>query len=122
MRAGEQEEDEEWSAAEEEEREETERDRAQERAEERQEATEVEPLEEPAEMPPFVSRGSVGHPLTCAAPCKYVRKARGCKDGEECTHCHICVWHNLRPRSPPGSHKESGRRGRRRRYTASSSQ
>mmetsp|Transcript_35692 Transcript_35692/g.80654 ORF Transcript_35692/g.80654 Transcript_35692/m.80654 type:complete len:222 (+) Transcript_35692:37-702(+) len=46
------------------------------------------------------SRGSVGHPDLCAAPCKYVRKKRGCKDGADCTHCHLCVWHSHRTRFP----------------------
>mmetsp|Transcript_114908 Transcript_114908/g.332034 ORF Transcript_114908/g.332034 Transcript_114908/m.332034 type:complete len:299 (-) Transcript_114908:61-957(-) len=38
-----------------------------------------------------VSIGSVGHPNTCAAPCKYAKK-RGCKDGAQCTRCHLCAW------------------------------
>jgi len=60
------------------------------------------------------SVGSVGHPLTCAPACKYVRKTRGCKDGAECSHCHFCVWHNSR------STHESGRKVGRRRKGASS--
>jgi len=40
------------------------------------------------------SLGSVGHPLQCAPACKYVTKARGCKDGDQCSHCHICTWHS----------------------------
>jgi len=39
-----------------------------------------------------VSAGSMGHPFTCAQPCKYNRKRRGCKDGALCNHCHLCVW------------------------------
>mmetsp|Transcript_21968 Transcript_21968/g.51526 ORF Transcript_21968/g.51526 Transcript_21968/m.51526 type:complete len:244 (+) Transcript_21968:84-815(+) len=42
------------------------------------------------------SRGSVGHPYTCSAPCKYVRKSRGCKDGDLCSHCHLCPWKNVK--------------------------
>mmetsp|Transcript_98578 Transcript_98578/g.234811 ORF Transcript_98578/g.234811 Transcript_98578/m.234811 type:complete len:238 (-) Transcript_98578:197-910(-) len=42
------------------------------------------------------SRGSVGHPYTCSAPCKYVRKSRGCKDGDLCNHCHLCAWKNVK--------------------------
>uniref|UniRef100_A0A6U9JAL8 C3H1-type domain-containing protein n=1 Tax=Zooxanthella nutricula TaxID=1333877 RepID=A0A6U9JAL8_9DINO len=38
-----------------------------------------------------VSAGSVGHPFSCAAPCKYSHR-RGCKDGAACTRCHICRW------------------------------
>jgi len=38
------------------------------------------------------SHGSVGHPLTCAAPCKYARKKNGCKDGSNCDRCHLCEW------------------------------
>jgi hypothetical protein len=36
--------------------------------------------------------GSAGHPHACAKPCKYFAKARGCKDGAMCDHCHSCVW------------------------------
>jgi hypothetical protein len=42
-------------------------------------------------MPP-VSRGSVGHPYSCAEACKYAKKKRGCKDGSSCDHCHLCDW------------------------------
>eukprot|EP00931_Biecheleriopsis_adriatica_P107097 TRINITY_DN8142_c0_g2_i1.p1 TRINITY_DN8142_c0_g2~~TRINITY_DN8142_c0_g2_i1.p1 ORF type:complete len:295 (+),score=50.04 TRINITY_DN8142_c0_g2_i1:688-1572(+) len=38
------------------------------------------------------SVGSIGHPLTCSPPCKYAMKAKGCKDGNLCTHCHQCRW------------------------------
>mmetsp|Transcript_78953 Transcript_78953/g.205240 ORF Transcript_78953/g.205240 Transcript_78953/m.205240 type:complete len:255 (-) Transcript_78953:423-1187(-) len=37
------------------------------------------------------SKGSVGHPFTCAEFCKYAKKARGCKDGAACDHCHLCT-------------------------------
>ena len=40
------------------------------------------------------SRGSEGHPHCCQPACKYVRKTRGCKDGDQCAHCHLCVWKN----------------------------
>lgn len=36
--------------------------------------------------------GSTGHPYSCGPACKYVLKARGCKDGDLCTHCHLCRW------------------------------
>lgn len=42
------------------------------------------------ELPPSV--GSVGHPTSCGLPCKYAKKARGCKDGSLCERCHICPW------------------------------
>mmetsp|Transcript_88143 Transcript_88143/g.247939 ORF Transcript_88143/g.247939 Transcript_88143/m.247939 type:complete len:315 (-) Transcript_88143:149-1093(-) len=38
------------------------------------------------------SLGSLGHPHTCCAPCKYRSKARGCREGEKCDRCHLCVW------------------------------
>lgn len=38
-----------------------------------------------------VGKGSVGHPFECADFCKYAKKARGCKDGSECDHCHLCT-------------------------------
>jgi len=39
-----------------------------------------------------VSLGSVGHPDSCAAACKYAFKSRGCKDGASCSRCHLCKW------------------------------
>jgi len=38
------------------------------------------------------SIGSQGHPLCCQFPCKYVRKRKGCKDGRDCTRCHLCLF------------------------------
>lgn len=38
------------------------------------------------------SVGSRGHPYSCGPACKYESKSRGCKDGAECTHCHLCLW------------------------------
>jgi len=38
------------------------------------------------------SIGSHGHPLCCQLPCKYVRKRKGCKDGVNCTRCHLCAF------------------------------
>jgi len=38
------------------------------------------------------SIGSQGHPLCCQSPCKYVRKRKGCKDGRDCTRCHMCLF------------------------------
>jgi hypothetical protein len=37
-----------------------------------------------------VSIGSRGHPHTCERACKYVWKLRGCRDGANCAHCHLC--------------------------------
>jgi hypothetical protein len=42
------------------------------------------------EGPPSV--GSIGHPFSCNAPCKYASKRLGCKDGSSCTRCHLCWW------------------------------
>lgn len=42
---------------------------------------------------PFqISMGSKGHPYSCADACKFAAKARGCKDGADCDHCHLCKW------------------------------
>jgi hypothetical protein len=43
-----------------------------------------------------MSQGSIGHPYNCAPACKYAQKKRGCKDGLNCTHCHLCMWHSRR--------------------------
>jgi len=39
-----------------------------------------------------LSLGTVGHPSSCGPACKYVVKRRGCKDGRQCSHCHLCTW------------------------------
>jgi len=44
------------------------------------------------EMPLAMNPGSLGHPYSCGPACKYVLKSRGCKDGDNCTHCHLCHW------------------------------
>lgn len=41
---------------------------------------------------PVVSRGSVGHPVSCAPACKYVKRKGGCSDGQNCANCHQCFW------------------------------
>jgi len=43
-----------------------------------------------AEVAP--SLGSIGHPHNCALACKYCHRPRGCKDGYNCTRCHLCPW------------------------------
>eukprot|EP00931_Biecheleriopsis_adriatica_P104125 TRINITY_DN7885_c0_g2_i1.p1 TRINITY_DN7885_c0_g2~~TRINITY_DN7885_c0_g2_i1.p1 ORF type:complete len:365 (+),score=38.43 TRINITY_DN7885_c0_g2_i1:165-1259(+) len=40
--------------------------------------------------PPLL--GSIGHPQTCGAACKFAHKPKGCKDGTLCSHCHLCHW------------------------------
>jgi len=55
------------------------------------------------------TRGSVGHPQTCAEACKYFRKARGCKDAENCDRCHLCSW-----KQSEQGRKAGGKRGVRR--------
>jgi len=50
------------------------------------------PAEEMPDLPGF-SIGSLGHPFSCADPCKYAHKKRGCKDGRWCDRCHFCVWY-----------------------------
>lgn len=52
--------------------------------------------------PPSWSLGSAGHPDSCGGlACKYAVKARGCKDGADCTRCHLCVWKaGIKPRGP----------------------
>jgi hypothetical protein len=42
------------------------------------------------------SVGSMNHPHLCGQPCKYIKKSRGCRDGANCSHCHICVWQSRR--------------------------
>lgn len=40
----------------------------------------------------IISVGSVGHPVCCGGGCKFNFKKRGCKDGLNCTRCHLCKW------------------------------
>jgi hypothetical protein len=58
------------------------------------------------------SIGSVGHPYTCAKGCKYVWKKRGCRDGRDCPHCHLCTPNaqkqHAKP-SPPSQQEPQGR-------------
>ena len=41
---------------------------------------------------PAMNPGSLGHPHSCGPACKYAQKSRGCKDGDMCSHCHLCQW------------------------------
>lgn len=54
------------------------------------------PQDAPRQMPWCSSLGSMGHPYSCAAACKYAMKANGCKDGAMCDHCHLCRWKRQR--------------------------
>eukprot|EP00928_Gymnodinium_smaydae_P062962 TRINITY_DN4667_c0_g5_i1.p1 TRINITY_DN4667_c0_g5~~TRINITY_DN4667_c0_g5_i1.p1 ORF type:complete len:335 (-),score=53.80 TRINITY_DN4667_c0_g5_i1:54-1058(-) len=40
----------------------------------------------------MASIGSMQHPYGCGAPCRYVRRKGGCRDGPACPYCHFCVW------------------------------
>jgi hypothetical protein len=53
------------------------------------------------------SRGSIGHPHSCAAACKYVKKPRGCKDGSDCDRCHLCAFRNSKHKKTAGSKEEA---------------
>lgn len=61
----------------------------------------------------MTSVGSVGHPFTCMEPCKYARRLGGCRDGWQCSKCHLCQWTRRsqaddnaapEPQSQPPSH------------------
>lgn len=39
-----------------------------------------------------LSLGSVGHPHSCAAACRYVKRKGGCREGVRCPNCHLCFW------------------------------
>lgn len=39
-----------------------------------------------------ISRGTQGHPRTCATACRYVRRKTGCRNGPACPNCHACLW------------------------------
>lgn len=56
-----------------------------------------------------LSCGTVGHPDSCAVPCKFFATRRGCKDGMACSHCHACQWRSCLRRT----HGRSPRRERR---------
>jgi len=43
------------------------------------------------------SNGTVGHPDTCAAACRYHHRKGGCRLGTSCPQCHLCFWQ----RTPP---------------------
>jgi len=39
-----------------------------------------------------VSAGSMEHPHACAAPCRYIKRKGGCREGASCPKCHLCFW------------------------------
>lgn len=41
-------------------------------------------------LPP--SGGTAGHPERCGAPCRYVWRKGGCRNGANCPNCHACFW------------------------------
>jgi len=49
---------------------------------------------ESSESNELPSKGSMNHPHSCAAACKYIKKPRGCKDGADCDRCHLCSFRN----------------------------
>ncbi|CAD7955675.1 unnamed protein product [Amoebophrya sp. A120] len=54
-----------------------------------------------------MSIGSCGHPNTCGAPCKYVRRKTGCREGENCPSCHLCQWSRPSSSEMSGSHSHA---------------
>jgi len=36
------------------------------------------------------TKGSIGHPYSCQAPCRFQHRGKGCKDGSSCDKCHLC--------------------------------
>eukprot|EP00930_Biecheleria_cincta_P000080 TRINITY_DN10016_c0_g1_i3.p1 TRINITY_DN10016_c0_g1~~TRINITY_DN10016_c0_g1_i3.p1 ORF type:complete len:833 (-),score=155.56 TRINITY_DN10016_c0_g1_i3:251-2749(-) len=40
-----------------------------------------------------ISTGTMGHPISCRGlGCKFASKDRGCKEGDKCQRCHLCLW------------------------------
>lgn len=84
-------------------------------SEDEEDAGAVPPPPPPVPLP--LGPGTIGHPYTCAEACKYVTKAKGCKDGAACERCHLCEWHRnrrkcatkKRPAAPAGEHRASTR-------------
>lgn len=52
-------------------------------------------------VPPSV--GSCGPGMKCQDACKYFRRKDGCRDGSQCTKCHVCPW--VRRNNSPSSMK-----------------
>jgi len=66
------------------------------------------------QYPLCVSLGSEGHPFSCGPACKYASKGKGCKDGANCDHCHLCKWKKAAPVRPARGRapKPGNRRGK----------
>mmetsp|Transcript_62537 Transcript_62537/g.146786 ORF Transcript_62537/g.146786 Transcript_62537/m.146786 type:complete len:230 (+) Transcript_62537:68-757(+) len=71
--------------------------------------------QKPLLYPLCASFGSRGHPFSCNAACKYATKGKGCKDGADCDHCHLCTWkkpiaqnRRTRPGRPRKSRQQRG--------------
>ncbi|CAK0825442.1 unnamed protein product, partial [Prorocentrum cordatum] len=47
-------------------------------------------MDEQQARPMTVSIGTVGHPLSCAAPCEHASLPAGCPHGHLCKKCHLC--------------------------------
>lgn len=54
----------------------------------------------------FASAGTAGHPEACGAPCKYVKRKGGCRDGANCPNCHVCLWRRESPAEVPSEREE----------------
>jgi len=53
---------------------------------------------------PVLSIGSMNHPHACSGlACKYAWKSRGCKEGADCSRCHLCVWTRAGERAAYGT-------------------
>jgi len=70
--------------------------------------------EKTLQYPLCASFGSRGHPFSCNPACKYATKGKGCKDGADCDHCHLCTWkksvaqnRNTRPAGRPRKPRQS---------------
>jgi len=50
----------------------------------------------------LISVGTQGHPYSCAAPCRYVRRKMGCRNGAACPNCHACLWTRELQSAPAG--------------------
>mmetsp|Transcript_13397 Transcript_13397/g.36523 ORF Transcript_13397/g.36523 Transcript_13397/m.36523 type:complete len:358 (+) Transcript_13397:85-1158(+) len=48
----------------------------------------------------LLSAGSIGHPHRCAGACRYVKRKGGCRDGTNCSKCHLCFWRRTEERNP----------------------
>jgi len=64
------------------------------------------------------SPGSIGHPACHGPPCKYHTRGRGCKDGDACSHCHLCVWKPTRDKQRHEKHRDARQRKQTRRKSS----